>query len=505
MEHIVNSLSSATLDGIDAKAVEVEVTLTKGLPSFSIVGLVSSDIQEAKERTKSALLTNSFTFPPLKVTVNLSPSDIKKYGTHFDLPMAILIALYKERINLKDISVFGELGLDGRVKSSSTLFPIILSLKQQGVLKRAVVPKEAMEYLSYISDVEFIGVENLKEAISIFKSGEFKGYSKSFKYRAESIRVGDKSYYYSRKINLDFFDVRGQIVAKRASLIATAGMHNLLMEGSPGCGKSMIAKRLQDILPPLSQEEILQIAKHQFLDGEIPTFEPKRPFRSPHHTATSASIFGGGTTKAKIGEVALANYGVLFFDELPHFSKNILEALREPLQDGVVNISRVNSKIKYSANIMFVGAMNPCPCGNLLSKTKECRCTKQEIKRYKNRLSDPFLDRIDIFITMQEIKRDDRADISSKEMRKKVLEAFIAQKSRGQERLNGKLKESEIDKFCKLSKEAKETLFLAIDKFGLSNRALDSIKRVSRTIADLENSAIIEKKHILEALSYRKR
>jgi magnesium chelatase family protein len=505
MRNIVNTLLSATLDGVDAKVVEVEATLTKGLPSFSIVGLVSSDIQEAKERTKSALLTNSFTFPPLKVTINLSPSDIKKHGTHFDLPMAILIALHKEYIKFEELFVFGELGLDGRVKSSSALFPIILSLKEQNLLKRAVVPKEAMEYLSYISDVEFIPVESLKDLISILKSGEFRAYSKKFKYRAKHININGKKYLYSKKIDLDFLDVRGQIVAKRASLIASAGMHNLLMEGSPGCGKSMIAKRLSDILPPLSQEEILSIAKHKFLDGEIPTFEPKRPFRSPHHTATSASIFGGGTSKAKIGEVALANNGILFFDELPHFSKNILEALREPLQDGVVNISRVNSKIQYSANIMFVGAMNPCPCGNLLSKSRECRCSKREIQRYKNRLSEPFLDRIDIFVTMQEISREDKADISSTKMREMVLEAFKMQKQRGQENLNGKLKESEINKFCILTKDAEDTLFLALERFGLSNRALDSIKRVARTIADLDKSDLIEKRHIIEAISYRKR
>ena len=505
MKNIVNTLLSATLDGVNAKVVEVEATLTKGLPSFSIVGLVSSDIQEAKERTKSALLINSFTFPPLKVTVNLSPSDIKKHGTHFDLPMAILIALYREQIEFKELFIFGELGLDGRVKSSSALFPIILSLKQQGLLKRAVVPKEAMRYLSYIGDVEFIAVDTLKEAISIFKSGEVRGYSKKFKYRANYIEIDREKYFYSKKIDLDFLDIRGQIVAKRASLIASAGMHNILMEGSPGCGKSMIAKRLPDILPPLSQEEILSIAKHKFLDGEIPTFEPKRPFRSPHHTATSASIFGGGTSKAKIGEVALADKGILFFDELPHFSKNILEALREPLQDGVVNISRVNSKIQYSANIMFVGAMNPCPCGNLLSKSRECRCSKREIQRYKNRLSEPFLDRIDIFVTMQEIGREDKSDISSSRIRERVLDAFKMQKLRGQKRLNGKLKESEIKEFCILTEEAEDTLFLAIEKFGLSNRALDSIKRVSRTIADLENSNIIERRHILEAISYRKR
>jgi len=282
-------------------------------------------------------------------------------------------------------------------------------------------------------------------------------------------------------------------------------MHNFMMEGNPGCGKSMIAKRLKDILPPLLEEEMLSIAKHQFLDGVTPDFKAKRPMRSPHHTATSASIFGGGSHTARIGEVALAHNGMLFFDELPHFPKNILEALREPLQDRRVNISRVNAKIEYEADIMFVSAMNPCPCGNLLSKRRACRCSEQEIRRYKNRLSDPFLDRIDLFVTMQEISADDKKGISSKEMKKQVNLAFRLQKERGQERLNGKLRENEIEEFCELSHDAQTILFSAVEKFGLSHRSLGSIKKVARTVADLIGSKSIDKVHILEALSYRRR
>jgi len=282
-------------------------------------------------------------------------------------------------------------------------------------------------------------------------------------------------------------------------------MHNYIMEGNPGCGKSMIAKRLKDILPPLLEEEMLSIAKHQFLDGTVPDFKAKRPMRSPHHTATSASIFGGGSHMARIGEVALAHNGMLFFDELPHFKKNILEALREPLQDRRVNISRVNSKVEYEADIMFVGAMNPCPCGNALSKKRACRCSEQEIKRYKNRLSDPFLDRIDLFVVMQEVRADDKKDFSSKDLKLQVNRAFIAQKKRGQVHLNGKLREDEVEKFCILTKDAEKILFSAIERFSLSHRSIGSIKKVARTIADLELSPVIEKKHLLEALSYRRR
>lgn len=502
---IVNHLTCATLDGLSAKTIEVEATFTKGLPGFAVVGLASSDIQEAKERVKAALLTNDFIFPPLKITVNLSPSDLKKSGTHFDLSIALLNALSKESIEEEELFVFGELGLNGRVKSSSTLFPIILSLKEQGVLKRAIVPQEAMQHLSHIAGVDFIAVETLNQAINLFKTKHFTASSTQFSYQAKRLNIAEKEYYDNLDIEADFLDVKGQGVAKRAALISAAGMHNYLMEGNPGCGKSMIAKRLKDILPPLLEEEMLSIAKHQFLEGTVPDFKAKRPMRSPHHTATSASIFGGGSHTARIGEVALAHKGMLFFDELPHFSKNILEALREPLQDRRVNISRVNSKVEYEADIMFVAAMNPCPCGNALSKTRACRCSEQEVKRYKNRLSDPFLDRIDLFVVMQEVSIEDKKDVSSKELKSMVNQAFKMQKERSQERLNGKLKEDEVETFCTVSVDAQKILFTAIERFGLSHRSIGSIKKVARTIADLEQCHTIEKKHILEALSYRRR
>jgi len=502
---IVNHLTCATLDGLTAKIIEVEATFTKGLPGFSVVGLASSDIQEAKERVKSALLTNDFIFPPLKITVNLSPSDLKKNGTHFDLSIALLNALNKEKIEEDNLFVFGELGLDGKIKSSSTLFPIILSLKEQGKLKRAIVPKIAMQHLSHIAGVEFIAVETLNETIELLKNKNFKASTTEFSYQADSIKLNQETFYDLIEIESDFLDVKGQAIAKRAALIAAAGMHNFMMEGNPGCGKSMIAKRIKDILPPLLETEMLTIAKHQFLDGTTPDFKPKRPMRSPHHTATTASIFGGGSLTARIGEVALAHNGILFFDELPHFSKNILEALREPLQDKRVNISRVNSKVEYEADIMFVAAMNPCPCGNALSKKKSCRCSEQEVKRYKNRLSDPFLDRIDLFVVMQEVNMNDASDHSSKELKLMVNAAFKQQKLRGQINLNGKLKENEVEQFCQLQEDTQKILFSAIERFALSHRSIASIKKVARTIADLDSALNIEKKHLLEALSYRRR
>ncbi len=504
-ETIVNRLTSATLEGVNARVIEIEATFTKGLPGFAIVGLAGSDIQEAKERTKATLQTNGFVFPPLRITINLAPTELKKTGSQLDLSIALLIALNKERIDEEGLFVFGELGLDGRVKTSSMLFPLILSLREQGLIRRAIVPAEALEHLSHISGVDFYPVSTLVEAITLVKEKRFEGKRAHFEYDAESITVAGSPYYFERSYPQDFREVKGQQVAKRAALIAAAGMHNFFMEGSPGCGKSMIAKRIGHILPPLSEEEILSIAKHQFLDGTTPTFRAKRPVRSPHHTATSASIFGGGSSQARIGEVALADKGILFFDEVPHFSKAVLEAMREPLQDRRVLISRVSIKTEYQSDILFLAAQNPCPCGNLLSKTKACRCSDVEIKRYRNKLSDPFLDRIDLFVVMQEISSDDRGDITSAQMHEQVIAAFVRQKERAQPNLNGKLTEEEIETFCLLDTEATKILESAVSRFALTHRSIASIKKVARTIADLAGHDRIEKSDVLEALSFRRR
>ena len=502
----MKSVFCATYEGLDAKVVSVESTLTRGLPSFSIVGIASTAITEAKERVKSALLSNNFSFPPKRITINLSPSDLKKEGSQFDLSIALLIALDYLEDDLSSWFVFGELGLDGAIKENLKLYPLILSLANQKLIKKAIVPKVALFKLSKIPNVEFYGVENLQEAIDLLKNQTSITPSiSSSKIEYPFYEFGDKKYYYIKEYDEDFLDVKGQEVAKRASLISATGFHNILFEGSPGCGKSMIAKRLRYILPPLDEDEILDVAKLDALEFIEPMFKPHRKMRSPHHSSTLASIFGGGSHKAQIGEVGLAHNGILFFDELPHFSKNVLEALREPMQDNKIRISRVNSKIEYKANFLFIGAMNPCPCGNLLHSSKECRCSDLEIKRYKNRLSDPFLDRIDINVTMQNVTKDDKSTISSKEMHKMVVEAYIFLQQRGQKTFNAKLLDAEIDKFCVMDDEAKDTLDMAIDRFELSFRAIKKVQKVSRTIADLDKSELICKKHLLEALSYRRR
>lgn len=502
----MKKLFCATFEGIDAHLVTVESTLTKGLPSFNIVGMVNTAIKESLERVKSALLSNDFTFPPKRITVNLSPSDLKKEGSQFDLGIALLIALDHTQIVLDEWYVFGELGLDGSVKENSMLYPLILSLVNQTTLTKVIVPRESLPRLSYIPNVTFIGVTSLSEAISLVSSAEPMQHEQTRQDIPYTFQeVEQEKYYFQHHYPLDFQEVKGQEIAKRAALIAASGMHNILLEGSPGSGKSMIAKRLQYILPPVSTAQLLDIAKLDTLDAKEPHFSPLRPFRSPHHSSTLASVFGGGSHHAKIGEVGLAHHGILFFDELPHFQKNVLEALREPLEDKKIRISRVNSKIEYPTNFLFVAAMNPCPCGNLLSKTVNCRCSDLEVSRYKNRLSEPFLDRIDITIQMQSVLPEEQGSVNSQTLHEAVLFAHQQQRQRQQKRLNGALSDSDIEQYCILTTDAQNALEMATTRFSLSFRAINKVKKVARTIADLDNSLTIEKKHILEALSYRQR
>lgn len=503
----MKKLNCATLEGLDALPVMVESTLTRGLPSFTIVGLVSSAISEARERVKSALLANDFTFPPKRITINLSPSDIEKRGSQFDLAIALLIALDSSDNDFDQWFAFGELGLDGTVKENSILYPLILSLANLGIVKRALVPNDALEKLSHIPGVAFKGVTNLNEAITFFKT-DAEAFSqrhvkKAIPFPAQHFE--DTAYFYTQHYPDDFSEVRGQEVAKRAALISACGMHNLLLEGSPGAGKSMIAKRLRYILPPITNSELLDIAKLDALEGKEPHFTPLRPFRSPHHSGTPASIFGGGSRSAQIGEVGLAHHGILFFDELPHFSKQVLEALREPLEDKRIRISRVHSKVEYPTDFLFIGAMNPCPCGNLLSTTAECRCNEVEIRRYKARLSDPFLDRIDLYVQMQPVRSEDTASLSSRQMHEIVLQAHACQRDRGQSTLNGRLNDRDIERYCALDAESAAILSQAVQRFSLSFRSIKKIQKIARTIADIDHVQTITKTHLLEALSYRRR
>ncbi|MBD3841534.1 MAG: YifB family Mg chelatase-like AAA ATPase [Campylobacterales bacterium] len=498
----MKSIKSASLDNFEAVSIDVESTFTKGLPSFSIVGMANTAIQESKERIKSALLTNDFKFPPKRITINLSPSEIVKKGSQIDLAIALLIALQESNVDFGQFYVFGELGLDGSLKDTKSIFVLILSLARQGLLQKVLIPIESIDKVSMIPNIDIYGVENLDQAINFFISEQKESKKISNKiYNYKHIVIDDTKYFYTQEYEDDFYDIKGQTLAKRAALIAAAGNHNILLEGSPGCGKSMISRRLPYILPPLNLNEILDIAKIESLQGKTPNFKPLRTSVSPHHSGTKASIVGGTT----IGEVGIAHHGMLFFDELPHFPKSVLEALREPLQDNEISISRVNEKVKYPTKFLFMAAQNPCPCGNLLSQTKSCRCSDIEIQRYKNKISDPFIDRIDLYVIMNEITKEDKSDITSSQMHQKVIEAFTMQKLRGQSELNGKLNDKDIKKYCKLDSHTQEILDMAIEKFQLSFRSINKIIKVSRTIADLDQAQQIQKQHLIEALSYRKR
>lgn len=499
----MKKIKSATINDIEANEVNVETTFTKGLPSFTIVGMVSTAITESKDRVKSALLTNDFKFPPKKITVNLAPSEIKKSGTHFDLPIALLISLYEEKkVDFKEFHVFGELSLNGEIKDSISIFPIILSLAKKKLIKNVLVCENSAKKISKIPNIKIFCVKNLLEAIEFFKTNE----KERFLYKTEQlsynkIKINDEEFYYMKSYNSDFIDIKGQDNAKRAAVIAAAGNHNIILEGSPGCGKTMIAKRLPYIMAPMSLEEILEVAKLEALNLKEPSFKPLRIQRMPHCTSTKASILGGNS----LGEVALANNGSLFFDELPHFSSSILESLREPLQDNRLLVSRANSKVAYDTKFLFIGAMNPCPCGNLFLNDNVCRCNELEIKRYKAKLSEPFLDRIDLYITMNETNIKDKPSVNSKIMHKDVIEAFKMQILRGQKELNGKLYDEDIRKYCVLDEESNNLLEKASTNFKLSFRSINKILKVSRTIADLEGTLNIQKRHLMEALSYRRR
>jgi magnesium chelatase family protein len=480
-------INSATINGFAADKVEVESSFTKGLPGFAIVGLGSQAIQESKERIKSALLNNDFEFPPLKITINLAPADLPKSGSQLDLPIALSILYHKKDVDLSDFLVLGELGLDGSLKDTNSIFPIILSLKP----KKVIVPRESAEKVSKIPGIEVYAFSHIKE-FENFTPQKFENESFNYDY----IKIDGKKYYYKAEFKLDFEDVLGQTQAKEAALISAAGFHNILFEGSPGVGKSMIISRMRYILPPMSLEEILEVEKYKSLEGREVTFEPLRPFRAPHYSSTKAAIFGGGSKGAKIGEIAFANKGMLFFDELPYFQKDVLENLRLPLQDGKVLISRVNSKIEYETDILFAAAMNPCPCGNLLSLNKECRCTDLEIRRYKNRISEPLYDRIEIYLQMTE--DESKETVCSKELFEKVLTAFEMQKGV----FNSNLPENY--KFS-IENDARDTLQKAIMNFGLSKRSEFNLLKVAKTVANLNKRDKILKEDLLKALQFRKR
>ncbi|RAI13238.1 MAG: magnesium chelatase [Candidatus Melainabacteria bacterium] len=504
---MVCKVLTSTVIGLDAYKIEVEVDLVNSLPSVSIVGLPDAAVNEARERVRSAIKNSSFSFPQKKVVVNLAPADIKKEGTNFDLPIAVGILIEEGVIQeekTQGVAFIGELSLDGTLRSIIGVLPHVLGLKNAGV-KTVIVPKENAKEASLADGITVLSANNLNEVVNNFIETPLEVVKTNVdEYLAKGV---EESYLY------DFKDVKGQQKAKKALEIAAAGGHNMIMVGTPGSGKTLMAKCFASILPPLELSEALELTKIYSVSGLLANNEPlmvKRPFRAVHHTASANGIIGGGTNP-KPGEITLAHRGVLFLDEIVEFPRNVLEVLRQPLEDGEVVISRAKHSIKYPADFMLLAAMNPCPCGYLGDKEKHCTCTEYQINRYRAKLSGPLLDRIDIQIDVPRLTTDELLNTnteaeSSVDIRKRVINARKIQKERYKEAgilTNSQLTADMVKKYCKIDESSKEILKLAVTKYQLSGRRYDRVLKLSRTIADLDNSEIITTKHITQALQYR--
>lgn len=504
---MVNKVTSATVIGLKAYRVDVEIDIVNSIPSISIVGLPDAAVNEARDRVRSASKNSNLTFPTKKIVVNLAPADLKKEGSNFDLPIAIGIQVEEEVIQpekIQEYGFIGELSLDGSLRPISGVLPLVMGFKEFGI-KNVIVPYENAKEAALVDGINIYGAKYLNEVVEHFVETPIEPTKIDIEsYLNQSLQ---QDYIY------DFKDVKGQQKAKKALEIAAAGGHNMLMFGSPGSGKTLMAKCFASILPPLELTEALELTKIYSVSGLLSPNEPlmtNRPFRPIHHTASQVGIIGGGTNP-KPGEITLAHRGVLFLDEMVEFPRNVLEVLRQPLEDGEVTISRAKHSIKYPAKFILLGAMNPCPCGYLGDKEKQCTCSEFQIQRYLSKLSGPLLDRIDLQIEVPRLTSEELLNFKSQEetsatIRKRVIAARKVQYERYKNDgilTNAELTPKLVKKYCQIDKNTEEMLRVAAIKYQLSGRRYDRTLKLARTIADLDGAQNISQSHLMQALQYR--